>query len=113
MWWFCFGLAPNACSSVAGKVPATKLYSGFWDVLRFGGVPIGFEKLLSLGFWSCYRFAGDPRVDPLSLSTYRMKRCQEETSTSLAGSKRGSNRELHNVSSLVASLSVEELRSFC
>ena len=38
-------------------VPAMELYAGFWDVLRLGGVPIGFEKLLSLRFWSSYRFA--------------------------------------------------------
>ena len=45
------------CFSVVGKVPTTELYIGFWDVLRLGGVLIGFEKLLGLGFWFCYRFA--------------------------------------------------------
>ena len=57
LWWFCSSLASNACSSVVDKVPATELYSSFWDALRPGGVPIGFGKLFSLGFWSCYRFA--------------------------------------------------------
>ena len=43
--------------SVVGRVPEIELYARFWDVLRPGGVPTGFEKLLSLGFWSSYRLA--------------------------------------------------------
>ena len=42
LWWFCFGLASNACFSAVGRVPMTKLYAGFWDVLRPRGFPIGF-----------------------------------------------------------------------
>ena len=57
LWRFCSGLASNACFSVASKVLATELYSGFWDVLSPRGVLIGFEKLLSLGFWSYHHFA--------------------------------------------------------
>ena len=42
-----------------------------------------------------------------------MARGQEETSTSQVGRKRGPNRELPSASSLVSSMSMEELRSFC
>ena len=56
LWWFCYGLALNACFSIVGRVPVTVLYIGFWDVLRPRGIPIGFEKLLGLGFWFCYCF---------------------------------------------------------
>ena len=44
--WFrvCSGLASNACSLVAGRFPRTELYAGFWDVLKLGGISIGFEK---------------------------------------------------------------------
>ena len=41
-----------------------------------------------------------------------MARSQEETSTSQVGHKRGLNRELLSVSSLVSFVSTEELRSF-
>ena len=50
LWWFCSVLASNMCFSVVGRVLATELYVRFWDVLSLRGVPIGFEKLLSLGF---------------------------------------------------------------
>ena len=55
----------------------------------------------------------DPRVDPLSLFAYRMMRGQEETSTSQVGRRRGSNRESPIAIGLMASMFVEELRSFC
>ena len=42
-----------------------------------------------------------------------MMRGQEETSTSQVGRKKGSNWELPIASSLVSSMSMEELRSFC
>ena len=41
-----------------------------------------------------------------------MARGQEETSTSLAGRKRGTPRELPTTISLVSAMSIEELRSF-
>ena len=57
------------------------------------------------------------RVDPplfLSLSSaYKMTRGQEETSTSQARRRRGPSRELPFASSLVSSMSMEELRSYC
>ena len=42
-----------------------------------------------------------------------MARGQEETSTSQVGRRRGPSRESPTASSLVASMSMEELRSFC
>ena len=54
----------------------------------------------------------DPRVDPLSLFSCRMMRGQEETSTSRVGRRKGSNWESLTTSSLVDSMSMEELRSF-
>ena len=41
-----------------------------------------------------------------------MARGHEETSTSQVGRKRGTSREMPTISSLVATMSVEELRSF-
>ena len=43
---------------------------------------------------------------------YKMTRGQEDTSTSQVGCRRGPNRELPSTSSLVSSMSMEELRSF-
>ena len=54
----------------------------------------------------------DPRVDPRSLFAYRMMRGQEKTSTSQVGRRNGSSRESPTTSSLVSSMSMEELRSF-
>ena len=59
---------------------------------------------------------GDRRVDLpffFFLFVYRMARGQEETSTSQVGPRKGSGLESPTASSLVASMSMEELRSFC
>ena len=58
-------------------------------------------------------FLRDPRVDPRSLFSCKMRRGQEETSISQVRRKKGSNRESPTASSLVSSMSMEELRSFC
>ena len=55
----------------------------------------------------------DPRVDPHSLFVCRMMRGQDETSTSQVGRRKGSSWELPTASSLVSSMSMEEMRSFC
>ena len=47
------------------------------------------------------------------LSSYRMARGQEETSTSRAGRKRGPTRGMPSTSSIISSLSMEELRAYC
>ena len=54
----------------------------------------------------------DPRVDPHSLFSCRMMRSQEETSITQVGHRKGSSRKSTTMSSLVASMSMEELRSF-
>ena len=53
-----------------------------------------------------------PPFFSLSLA-YRMGKGQDETSTSQAGRKRGPSRELPSASSLVSSMSMEELSSYC
>ena len=55
----------------------------------------------------------DPLVDPHSLFACRVMRDQKETSTSQVVRRKGSSRESPIVSSLVSSMSMEELRSFC
>ena len=50
---------------------------------------------------------------PLLLSTCSMARGQEETSTSQAGRRRGPSWDAPSASSLISSLSMEELRSYC
>ena len=47
------------------------------------------------------------------LSTCRMARGQEETSTSQAGRKRGPTRGTPSTSSIISFLSMEELRAYC
>ena len=42
-----------------------------------------------------------------------MARVQEGTSTSQAGRKRGPGRDTPSTSSIISSLSMEELRSYC
>ena len=49
---------------------------------------------------------------PFFLSTYRMMRGEEETSTSQAGRKRGSTWGTPSTSSIMSSLSMEELRAY-
>ena len=55
----------------------------------------------------------DPCIDPCSLFTCRMIRGKEETSTNQVRSRKGFSRESPTMSSLVSSMSIEELRSFC
>ena len=57
-------------------------------------------------------------LNPLSsilllLSAYSMARCQEETSTSQVGRRRKPGRDTPSISSIISSLSMEELRSYC
>ena len=47
------------------------------------------------------------------LSTCRMVKSQEETSTSQPGRKRGPTRGMPSTSSIISSLSMEELRGYC
>ena len=49
----------------------------------------------------------------LLLSVCNMARGQEETSTSQVGCRRGPSRNTPSASSLISSLSVEVLRSYC
>ena len=49
----------------------------------------------------------------LLLSACSMATSQEETSTSQAGHRRGPSRDTPSTSSLISSLSMEELRSYC
>ena len=49
----------------------------------------------------------------LLLSTCSMMRGQEETSTSQAGCRKGSVQDTPSTSSIISSLSMEELRSYC
>ena len=49
----------------------------------------------------------------LLLSACSMARGQEETSTSQVGHRRGPDRDTSSASSIISSLSMEELRSYC
>ena len=56
----------------------------------------------------------DPQANPFCFFfTCRMARGQEETSTSHARLRRGTTQEMASASSLVAAMSVGELRPFC
>ena len=52
-------------------------------------------------------------LPPLFLSACSMARGKEETSTSQAGRRRGPSRELSSSSSIISSLSMDEVRSYC
>ena len=65
-----------------------------------------FTSLVSW-FWADYRFPF------FCLSTCRMARGQEETSTIQTGRKRGPTRGTPSTSSIISSLSMEELRAYC
>ena len=101
-----------------------------WDVPKFGDIPLGSTKVPSSGFLGLvtirllnlqrkisFVFRGFCRLRCLMglqlipffyLFSYRMVRGHEETSTSQAVRKRGTSREMPTISSLVASMSVEE-----
>ena len=49
----------------------------------------------------------------LLLSACSMARGQEETSTSQVGRRRGPSQDMPSASSIISSLSMEELRSYC
>ena len=107
---------------------------GMWDVPRFRDIPLGYEKVPSSEFldlvasWLsnlqrgvslfflrfchlCY-LMGLKLIPFFCLFACRMARGHEETSTSQAGCKRRTSRETPIVSSLVAAIFLEELRSF-
>ena len=52
-------------------------------------------------------------LPPMLLSACNMARGQEETTTSQAGRKRGPSRESPSTSSIISSLSMDEVRSYC
>ena len=107
---------------------------GMWDVPRFGDIPLGSAKVPSsrflglvtnglsnlqrgisfvfLGFCRPRCLMGLKLIPILCLFAYRMARGHEETSTNQAGRKRGTSRETPTVSNLVATMSIDELRSF-
>ena len=76
--------------------------------------PVGFACILALlPFWY-YGIEMTPfSFVFLFLSAYSMAREQEETSTSQAQRRRGPGRDTPSVSSIISSLSMEELRSYC
>ena len=108
--------------------------SGVWDIPKFGNIPLGFAKvpssgLLGLvasgflnlqrgisfvfrGFHPIYCLMSLKLIPFFCLFSCRMARGLEETSTSHTGRKRGTLWETPIVSSLIATMSVEELRSF-
>ena len=60
----------------------------------------------------------DMELTPLSsvlllLPSCSMARGQEKTSTSQAGRRRGPGRDTPSAGSIISSLSIEELRSYC
>ena len=104
------------------------------DVPRFGDIPLGYARVLSTGFLGLVTswfsnlqrevslvFLGFCRLCCLMglklipffcLFACRIARGHEETSTSQVGHKRETSREILTIRSLVASMSIEELRSF-
>ena len=96
------------------------------DDVNVGGCFLGILELgvfLWLGGFVCVLallpvWYYDMELTPLSsvlllLSACSMVRGQEETSTSHVGRRRGLGRDTPSASSIISSLSIEELRSYC
>ena len=89
VWWVCMCFCPLA----------------FW-YLDSGLIFIFFSSFFSLFFLF-------PTPSPPFSPACRMARSQEETSTSQPGRKRGPTRGMPSKSSLISSLSMDELRAYC
>ena len=74
----------------------------------------GFMCLLAfLPFWYYGMELTSLSFIPLLLSACSMARGQEETSTSQVRRRRGPGQDTPSISSIISSLSMEELRSYC
>ena len=111
---FVLGTLNSSCRHVFGD----RIIRGcFQDTLELGGVfPDfgGFMCVLSLLLVWYYGM----ELIPLSLLLLLLSACsmakgQEKTSTSQAGRRRGPSRDTPSASSIISSLSMEELRSYC
>ena len=90
----------------------------FLDTLELGGggVPWSGRCMCVLALLPIWYYGME--LIPLSfvlllLSACSMARGQEETSTSQAGRRRGSSQDTPSASSIISSLSMEKLRSYC
>ena len=76
--------------------------------------PVGFACVLALLLFWYYSMELTPFSSVLLLlSACSMERGQEETYTSQVGRRRGPSRDTPSTSSIISSLSMEELRSYC
>ena len=110
---FVLGMLDSSCWHVSGDRIVEGCFKGMLDLGGFFPGLIGSCAFCLLPVW----YYGMVLI-PLSfllllLSTCSMARGQEETSTSQAGSRRGPSRDTPFASSLISSLSMEELRSYC
>ena len=114
---FVLGRLDSSCRHVSGD----KIVGGcFQDMLELGGggecFPGSGRFMCILALLSVWYY--DMELIPLSvalllLSTWSIVRGQEETSTSQAGHRRGPSWDTPSASSIISSLSMEELRSYC
>ena len=84
-------------------------YIGAGGFSWLGGVSVCSSPFTGLVLWHETDFSF---ICPLLLSTCSMVKGQEETSTSQARRKRGPGRDTPSTSSIIFSLSMEELRSY-
>ena len=88
----------------------------FYGMPEFGVFhwPVGFACVLALlPFWYYDMESTSFSSVLLLLFACSMARGQEETSTSQVGCWRGPGRDMPSASSIISSLSMEELRSYC
>ena len=122
---FVFPYLPGKPCFCSGYV-RFQLPTGFWRQdrrrvfsrhARTGGVFPGSGRFMCvLAFLPVWYYG--MKLIPLSLLLLLLSACsiargQEETSTSQAGCRRGPSRDTPSASSLISSLSMEELRSYC
>ena len=111
---FVLSMLDSSCRRVFGD----KNVGGcFLDMLELGGVFPWFGRFMCVLALLLVWYYGMELI-PLSsvlllLSSFNMTRGQEETSTSQAGYRGGPGRDTPSSSSIIASLSMEELKSYC
>ena len=108
------GILDSYCRYVSGD----RIVGGcFQDTLELEGVFPGSGRFMYFLTYLPVWYYG-MKLIPLSLlllllSACSMARGQEETSTNQTGHRRGPSRDTPSTSSLISSLSMEELRSYC
>ena len=109
----CFGLEHVRFQSPAYVWRRSRVFSGYIGARGFSWLGWFMCVLALLPVWYYGMKLTSLSSVLLLLSACNMARGQEETSTSQAGRRRGPGGDTPSASSIISSLSMEELRSYC